>query len=103
MRVFLVHTVVEVSATIGDDELSALRTAETVQARALQERGVIRELWRQSGQTASFGIWCAEDEAALRSAIASLPMSRFMAVTISEIEVHPNAVQAFRFANDPLP
>lgn len=80
-----------------DAGLAELRSAEVERAGVLQRDGTLVALWREAGRLASFGMWRGEDVEAVRSAVASLPMHRYMTVTITELHRHPNAIDPFPF------
>jgi muconolactone D-isomerase len=95
----LVHTVATLPE--GDDpELAALRRAEVERAHELQSDGTLVALWREAGRLASFGIWRGTDVEHVRALVASLPLHRYMTVSITELHRHPNAISAFPF-DDP--
>ncbi|MBX9718203.1 MAG: muconolactone Delta-isomerase family protein [Microbacteriaceae bacterium] len=98
MRHFLVHTTVALPDH-DDPELAALRIAEVERAHQLQQDGVIVALWREAGRLASYGIWRGGSAEEVRAHIASLPMHRYMTLSITELHRHPNAVSAFPFAD----
>jgi muconolactone D-isomerase len=96
VRHFLVHTVATLPE--GDDpELEALRRAEMARAHELQSDGTLVALWREAGRLASFGIWRGRDAEEVRALVASLPLHRYMAVTVTELHRHPNALASFPF------
>lgn len=96
MRHFLVHTVVTLPE--GDDpNLAALRCKEVERSHKLQRDGTLVALWREAGRLAAFGIWRGVDHEGVRAQIASLPLHRYMSVTITELHHHPNALDSFPF------
>jgi muconolactone D-isomerase len=98
VRHFLVHTIV----TLPDGDAAALaelRVAETVRAEQLQRDGSLVAIWREAGRLASFGIWRGNDPEFVRSLVASLPMYRYMTVSITELHRHPNSLHAFPFTD----
>ena len=96
MRHFLVHTVAALPE--GDHpELEALRRGEVERAHELQRDGTVVALWREAGRLASFGIWRGVDAGDVRAQISSLPLHRYMTVTITELHRHPNSLDPFPF------
>lgn len=75
--------------TASDEEWSALLTREAEAAKELVKRGRIRGIWRVVGQTANVGIWEAESHNELHDSLASLPLFRFMTVTVTALSTHP--------------
>ncbi len=90
------HTVATLP-DVDDPELAALRRAEVERAHELQSDGTLVALWREAGRLASFGIWRGSDAEHVRSLVASLPLHRYMTVSITELHRHPNALMAFPF------
>jgi muconolactone D-isomerase len=72
----------------GDKELlSSLAKAESARASVLAEEGVIKKIWRRTGQKSNVGIWVAPDATQLHTAISSLPL---LEVEIWPLAEHPN-------------
>jgi muconolactone D-isomerase len=86
---FLVHIQVRWPADGDPDELARLTSAETVRAAELAEAGVLRRLWRIPGERANYGLWEAPDATALDLALASLPMFRWVDITVHPLAQHP--------------
>lgn len=97
MRHFLVHTIADLPE--GED-LTELREAEVRRSHELQRDGILVALWREVGRLASFGIWRGVDEDDVTAQVASLPLRRFMTVTIAEITEHPISLRPFAFDVD---
>ncbi len=64
--------------------------AESVRAKELASRGVIRRLWRIPGRWANVGIWSAEDGTALHEALSSLPLYPWLDVSVTPLAHHPS-------------
>ena len=88
------HTVAELPE--GED-LTALREAEVRRSHELQRAGILVALWREAGRLASFGIWRGEDEDDVTAQVGSLPLRRYMTMTIAEITEHPISLRPFAF------
>lgn len=91
---FLVRTSFEPSAVLEDSELEDLRARERTAAERLQQRGVLRSIWREPGSSRAVGIWHATNERALQAHISSLPTARHMHIEVTPLAVHPNAISA---------
>jgi muconolactone D-isomerase len=75
----------------GDKELlSLLAKAESARASVLAEEGVIKKIWRRTGQKSNVGIWVAPDATQLHTAISSLPFFPWLEVEIWPLAEHPN-------------
>ena len=75
----------------GDKNLLAkLAEAESARAAELAADGVIKKIWRRTGQKSNVGIWAAVDATQLHSAISSLPFFPWLEVEIWPLAEHPN-------------
>lgn len=81
---------------LNEDQLSELREAEALAAASLQERGVIRHLWRDLETGAAWGVWSIPDGEDLQKYQAELPCSPYMKTTVHPIAPHPNRVPVNR-------
>lgn len=66
-----------------------LRTEERQRAQELRDAGVLRRLWRVPGRNAAVGLYEAADATELHAALASLPMWKWMDISIEPLATHP--------------
>ncbi|MFI7699537.1 muconolactone Delta-isomerase family protein [Nonomuraea sp. NPDC049480] len=66
-----------------------LRKGERERAMQLREAGILKRLWRVPGRNATIGLYEAEDPAALHDALTSLPMWKWMDITVEPLATHP--------------
>lgn len=91
MREFLVEITTTVPDGTGQDEVDRRRAAEAVRAAELAAAGHLSRLWRPVGELRSIGVWRASDEAELHEKVlGTLPLRRWMTVTVTPLESHPN-------------
>ncbi|PXY22699.1 muconolactone Delta-isomerase family protein [Prauserella muralis] len=86
---FLVRTENRLPPDTPDETRDQLRKAERERALQLREDGVLKRLWRVPGRNATVGLYEADDPAALHDALASLPMWKWMDVTVEALATHP--------------
>ncbi|GAA1845157.1 muconolactone Delta-isomerase family protein [Pseudonocardia alni subsp. carboxydivorans] len=86
---FLVRTENRLPNDTPADIRDQLRKGERERATELREAGVLRRLWRVPGRNATIGLYEAEDPAALHDAPVSLPMWKWMDVTVEALATHP--------------
>jgi muconolactone D-isomerase len=86
---FLVRTENLLPVDTPDETREQLRKAERERAQQLRDAGVLKRLWRVPGRNATVGLYEAEDPAALHDALTSLPMWRWMDVTVEALATHP--------------
>lgn len=86
---FLVRTENKLPADVPDDTRSDLRARERERAMQLRAEGILKRLWRVPGRNATIGLYAAADPAALHDALASLPMWKWMDITVEALAAHP--------------
>ena len=87
---FLVHMEVRLPADGDPAEQARLTENESARARVLAAEGIIKRLWRIPGRRANWGLWESADATSLHEAIASLPLYRWLDVTVHQLARHPN-------------
>ncbi len=86
---FLVH--MEVARIEGGDEREEkLREQEAARSRELAKEGILLRLWRVPGRRENWGIWNADDPDRLHDALSSLPLFRYLTITVHPLASHPN-------------
>lgn len=86
---FLVRTENKLPPDTPDDIREDLRKAERERALELRAAGILKRLWRVPGRNATVGLYEAGDPAELHDALVSLPMWRWMDVTVEALATHP--------------
>lgn len=86
---FLVRTENLLPPDTPDETRDQLRKAERERAQQLRDAGILKRLWRVPGRNATVGLYEADDPAALHDALTSLPMWKWMAVTVEALATHP--------------
>ncbi|NKQ51417.1 muconolactone delta-isomerase [Amycolatopsis sp. K13G38] len=86
---FLVRTENLLPPDTPDETREQLRKAERARATQLREAGVLKRLWRVPGRNATIGLYEAQDPAALHDALVSLPMWKWMDISVEALATHP--------------
>lgn len=86
---FLVRTENLLPPDTPDETRERLRGAERQRAQQLRDAGILKRLWRVPGRNATVGLYEAEDPAQLHDALTSLPMWKWMDVTVEALATHP--------------
>jgi muconolactone D-isomerase len=86
---FLVRTENLLPPDTPDDTRDQLRNAERERAQQLRDAGILKRLWRVPGRNATVGLYEADDPAALHDALASLPMWKWMDISVEALATHP--------------
>jgi muconolactone D-isomerase len=87
---FLVHMAVAPSIDGGEEAEKVLRRQEAARALELSEEGRLLRLWRVPGRRENWGIWKADDCDELHDALASLPLFKYLTITVYPLASHPN-------------
>lgn len=86
---FLVRTENTLPPDTPDDVREELRKGERERAMQLREAGILKRLWRVPGRNATIGLYEAADPAQLHDALVSLPMWKWMDITVEALATHP--------------
>lgn len=86
---FLVRAQNNLPPETPDETVQRLREAERARAMQLREAGILKRLWRVPGRNATIGLYEADDPAALHDALVSLPMWKWLDVTVEPLATHP--------------
>lgn len=86
---FLVRTENLLPNDTPDDVRDRLKNSERERAMQLRDAGVLKRLWRVPGRNATIGLYESEDAASLHDALASLPMWKYMDITVEPLALHP--------------
>ena len=87
---FMVHITNKFPADGDKDLLNQLVKQESARASELATKGVIKKIWRRTGQKSNVGIWVASNATELHAAISSLPFFPWLEVEIWPLSDHPN-------------
>ncbi len=86
---FLVRTENLLPPDAPDETREQLREGERERAQQLRETGILKRLWRVPGRNATVGLYEVDDPAALHDALTSLPMWKWMDVSVEVLATHP--------------
>ena len=87
---FLIKMRVNFPKELTDHDRSALRAQEAEVAKKLAQAGTLLRLWRTDANTATWGMWQADDQRKVEQAIQSLPLYVYMETEIHQLTEHPN-------------
>jgi muconolactone D-isomerase len=86
---FLVEIEVRLPVDLDESRRAALLQDEFERGAALAGAGALRAIWRVPGRLANKAIWTAADATELHTALASLPLWRYMEVAVTPLAQHP--------------
>ena len=90
---FLVEFEVDVPAGTSETEVKDRERAEAVAATKLADEGHLLRVWkrpRSAGETNVLGLYRAESETELDGLLSALPLYKWMTITVTGLERHPN-------------
>jgi muconolactone D-isomerase len=76
-----------------DSDVEDTKVREAARAAELAARGHLLRLWKppvRAGEWHTLGLWRADDEAALRTLLATLPLHAWMKVEVTPLAPHAN-------------
>jgi muconolactone D-isomerase len=86
---FLVRTENLLPHDTAGEVRDRLKKSERERAMELREAGILKRLWRVPGRNATIGLYEVQDPAALHDALTSLPMWKWMDITVEALATHP--------------
>lgn len=90
--IFLVNMKVNFPESISSTEVADLQRREKQYSQNLQKQGVMKAIWRTVGQYANYSVFEATDNDHLHSTIEKFPMFHLMAISVTPLATHPNAM-----------
>ena len=90
---FLVEFEVTIPIGTAESEVEEREQAEAVAAAKLSGEGHLERLWWKSaasGQETALGLYCAASATELGGLLAALPLSQWMDVVVTPLDLHPS-------------
>ena len=90
---FLVEFDLKVPEETPESEVDERVTAEAAASAALARQGHLERLWRPRvapGERKAIGLYRAQDQPQLDGLLGALPLSRWMRISVTPLEPHPN-------------
>jgi muconolactone D-isomerase len=90
---FLVDMVTTVPEGTTEETVADTKRPEAARTRELAAQGRLLRLWKPPqapGEWRTLGLFNATDEVGLRQALASMPLHRWMTVTVTPFTPHPS-------------
>lgn len=86
---YLVEIRVNLPPDLPEHYRVKLLALELARGRELHANGTIRHIWRVPGAIHNVGVWSANDATELHELISTLPLFRYMTVTVTPLACHP--------------
>lgn len=90
---YLVTMTTRVPDGTSDETVDAVKAREAARSRELAAEGHLLRLWRpplQPGEWRTFGLFAADDDAALEKHLASMPLRVWRTDDVTPLSPHPN-------------
>jgi len=91
---FMVEMTVNKPHNVDEAKFAAEVAEEKAKAKALQEAGTWRHLWRVAGLYSNVSIFDVESPAALHELMLSLPLFPYMDTKVTALCRHPSSIHA---------
>ncbi len=73
----------------AQQEREALRVLERQRAGELRSAGILLRLWRVPGTRDAIGLYRTDDATQLHDVLSSLPMFKWLSITVEPLATHP--------------
>ncbi|MBZ8178277.1 muconolactone delta-isomerase [Corynebacterium poyangense] len=92
---FIARMTVEFSESLSPEEIREYQQREKAYSAALQEKGIMKAIWRVAGQYSNYSIYNVRDHDHLHEIMTGFPMFQYMDIKIEPLSRHPNALHYY--------
>ncbi len=92
---FLARMDVNFPTDMDPEVMADFQAREKAYSGDLQERGIMKAIWRVVGEYANYSVYDVEDHDELHSIFAGFPMFAYMDVKVTPLAKHPNALDYY--------
>ena len=92
---FLARMDVNFPTDMDPEVMADFQKREKAYSADLQERGVMKAIWRVVGEYANYSVYDVNDHDELHSIFAGFPMFAYMDVKVTPLAKHPNALDYY--------
>lgn len=89
---YLVRMDVDIPQDMPVEQSDAIKAEEREYAQALQRDGRWAHIWRVVGEYSNYSVFDVADNDELHILLSSLPLFRYMHITVTPLATHPSAV-----------
>ncbi|MFH0411947.1 muconolactone Delta-isomerase [Corynebacterium sp. L4756] len=92
---FLARMDVNFPDSLTPEQTADFQAREKEYSGNLQEKGIMRAIWRVVGEYANYSIFDVDDHDELHTILSGFPMFKYMDVKITPLSKHPNALKYY--------
>ena len=92
---FLARMDVNFPVDMDPERMAEFQAKEKAYSADLQERGIMKAIWRVVGEYANYSVYDVDDHDELHSIFAGFPMFAYMDVKVTPLAQHPNALEYY--------
>lgn len=92
---FLARMDVNFPTDMDPEVMADFQAQEKAYSADLQERGIMKAIWRVVGEYANYSVYDVNDHDELHSIFAGFPMFVYMDVKVIPLAKHPNALDYY--------
>ncbi|MGD7002028.1 muconolactone Delta-isomerase [Corynebacterium halotolerans] len=92
---FLARMDVHFPESMDADTVADFQAKEKAYSGDLQEKGIMKAIWRVVGEYANYSIYDVDDHDELQSIFQNFPMFKYMDVHVTPLAKHPNALEYY--------
>ncbi|MFF0952942.1 muconolactone Delta-isomerase [Rhizobium leguminosarum] len=89
---FQVRMDVSIPRDLASEETADIIAKERAYSQELQRSGKWRHIWRIVGEYANYSIFDVRDNDELHQILSSLPLFKFMTITVTPLVRHPSSI-----------
>ncbi|MDR7330085.1 muconolactone Delta-isomerase [Corynebacterium guangdongense] len=92
---FLARMDVNFPVDMDPEVMADFQKREKAYSADLQERGIMKAIWRVVGEYANYSVYDVSDHDELHAIFAGFPMFAYMDVKVTPLAKHPNALDYY--------
>lgn len=92
---FLARMDVNFPTDLDSETMADFQAQEKAYSGNLQEKGIMKAIWRVVGEYANYSIYDVDDHDELQAVMAGFPMFKYMDVKLTPLAKHPNALSYY--------
>jgi muconolactone D-isomerase len=92
---FIARMDVHFPVSLTADQVADFQAREKAYSADLQNRGLMKAIWRVVGEYANYSVFDVDDHDELHAILQGFPMFAHMDVSITALAKHPNALQYY--------
>lgn len=92
---FLARMDVHFPESMDPETVKEFQVREKEYSGGLQEKGIMKAIWRVVGEYANYSIYDVDDHDELQQVFQNFPMFKYMDVKVTPLAKHPNALEYY--------